>query len=88
MEDRLYQNAIEISRRDEIIAKNQAVERRDSIRDRHRPSAEAVAARPGLAKALNLPENDLMVLALSRINTDPEMVNWPGPATNDALPKP
>eukprot|EP00971_Amphidinium_carterae_P067234 1330882-Amphidinium_carterae.1 len=36
------------------------------FRERHRPTPEAVAARPGIAKALGRQENSLMVDVLSR----------------------
>eukprot|EP00971_Amphidinium_carterae_P250321 4969164-Amphidinium_carterae.1 len=84
-------NEFEIDRRDVIRAGNQANERRQEeqrqqedqqteeqqqdIRWRHRPSPEAVAARPGIAKALGRREDDLMVNVLSRITTDPNLEN-------------
>eukprot|EP00971_Amphidinium_carterae_P070586 1395976-Amphidinium_carterae.1 len=60
MEDRLYQDAIEITRRDEIIAKNQAVERHlEKERERRRiargDDRAAAAAAPGMIDAIPKP---------------------------------
>eukprot|EP00971_Amphidinium_carterae_P150015 2973706-Amphidinium_carterae.1 len=91
LEDRLMTNEFEIDRRGAIRARNQANERRQEeqrqqedqhleeqqqdIRERHRASPEAVAARPFIAKALGRHENDLMVNVLSRVTTDPNLEN-------------
>eukprot|EP00971_Amphidinium_carterae_P262360 5204135-Amphidinium_carterae.1 len=103
LEDRLMTNEFEIDRRDAIRARNQANERRQEeqrqregqqpeeqqqdIRERHRASPEAVAARPFIAKALGRHEDDLMVNVLSRV-TDPNLENWYVPMPGPPRPPP
>eukprot|EP00971_Amphidinium_carterae_P091150 1804210-Amphidinium_carterae.1 len=82
----------EIDRRDAIRAKNveneTQREEQQSIRERHRASPEAVAARPSIAKALGRAENDLMVNVLSRVTTDPSLENWYVPMDRPPRPPP
>eukprot|EP00971_Amphidinium_carterae_P250175 4966164-Amphidinium_carterae.1 len=97
-------NEFEIDRRDAIRARNQAIERRQeeqrppedqtteerlqAFRERHRPTPEAVAAVPGIAKALGRSENDIMVNVLSRVTTDPNLENWYVPVPGPPRPPP
>eukprot|EP00971_Amphidinium_carterae_P027355 538881-Amphidinium_carterae.1 len=55
MEERLLSNAIEISRRDEIIAKNQAVERNLEERRRNGRTDDRAAAAPAVSETLPKP---------------------------------
>eukprot|EP00971_Amphidinium_carterae_P105660 2092389-Amphidinium_carterae.1 len=66
----------EIDRRDAIRARNEADRKYlEDFRERHRATPEAVAARPGIAKALGRREDDIMVNVLSRVTTDPNLEN-------------
>eukprot|EP00971_Amphidinium_carterae_P045950 903890-Amphidinium_carterae.2 len=90
----------EIDRRDAIRARNEANERRQEeqrqqpgeqqqdIRERHRATPEAVAARPSIAKATGRHEDDLMVNVLSRVTTDPNLENWYVPMPGPPRPPP